>query len=93
MVVDRIDQAIGSRRHSSPVGRVGRGVGRISHRASALIRHIVVFALGLIKTVIAALPGVLRSVVRASKGLVSQVAGVALRIAHTAVGLLRREPA
>ena len=82
MAVDQIDREIPSRGHPSPVGQVGRGVGRVAHGASALIRRILVLALGLIQTIIAAIPGVLRSVARAARGLVSRVGDVALRIAH-----------
>lgn len=90
MAVDQVDRAITSRRHSSPAGEVGRGVGRVAHGASALIQRILVLALGLILTIIAAIPGVLRSVARAARGLVSRVGDLAARIAHGAVGVLRR---
>lgn len=93
MALDQIDRAIASRRHPSPMGQVGRRVGRVAHGASALIRRIVVLALGFIETIIATIPGVLRSVTRAAFGLVSRVADVALRIVHSTLGILRREPA
>ncbi len=93
MAVDQIDREITSRGHPSPVGQVGRGVGRVAHGASALIRRILVLALGLIQTVIAAIPGVIRSVARTARGLVTRVGDAALRIVHMAVGIFRRESA
>lgn len=93
MALDQADQAITSRGHSSPVSQVGRGVGRVAHGASALMRRILVLTLGLLGTIIAAIPGVLRSVARAARGLVRRVGDVALRIGHGAIGFLRRTTA
>jgi membrane protein required for beta-lactamase induction len=87
--IDQVDRAISSRRHPSPADQVGRGIGRVTHWVSALVRRILVLTLGLIKTTIAAIPSVLRSVARAARGLVSRVGDLVRRIAHSAVGIVR----
>jgi hypothetical protein len=90
MVVDQIDRDISSPSDGSRLGPVGRGISRLGHGATALIRRTVAIAARLAATILHTVRRVLRTTVRTTGTLIALVVDLAGQIVRQALGLLRR---